>query len=188
MLSASLLVRQPLLAQFTGGVGSRTSPLLQMSFMDVAANGAGAVLVAYAAGAAAGPAVSAFASLATGVRLGRKFRMLTTSIAFAGSFTLLAGFLAANAITLGWTALSLAPPLLAPPLLITMVAIVAGLVPMTALITGTFFSPAIPFQDQEDADEYQAMQASYQSDAWQPPKLWPGRSKAGSDRDEYEDE
>jgi hypothetical protein len=66
------------------------------------------------------------------------------------------------------------------PLLVFLVGIVAALVPMVALLSGTFLSPAIPFRDQEEADEYQEMQDSYRSDAWKPPKLWPDRRRSES--------
>ena len=47
-----------------------------------------------------------------------------------------------------------------------------GLVPMAALVAGTFLSPAIPFRDEADLAEYQEMQDSYRSDEWQPPRKW----------------
>eukprot|EP00966_Prymnesium_polylepis_P114800 2653247-Prymnesium_polylepis.1 len=70
------------------------------------------------------------------------------------------------------TAVSLAPSFIQVPLLGAMLAIVVALVPMTALVTGTMASPAVPFTDKQDLAEYQEMQDSYRSDEWQAPKLW----------------
>ena len=139
---------------------------------EVVANSGGAVLAGYLAGAAAGPAVSALAAAATGVQKGCSWGELRSTVALAAVFCALTAALAAQAVTLGATATSLAPPLLQLPLVVLMVAIVAGLVPVTALITGTFFSPAAPFRDQAEREEYKEMQDSYRSDQWQAPKLW----------------
>ena len=61
--------------------------------------------------------------------------------------------------------------------------VVGGLAPMTALLTGTFLAPAVPFRDKDAFSEYQEMQDSYRSDAWQPPRLWRGKGpRKGDDR------
>ena len=172
LLRTAVLAQSPLLR--TAVLAQSRVPSVQMyALVDVAANSAGAVLTGYLAGAAAGPAISSFAALATGVRNGsRSWSELRTAITLATVFSILAVSLARTSLTLGATALSLAPALVQGPLLILMVGIVGGLVPITALLTGTMASPAIPFRDQADLIEYSAMQDSYRSDSWQPPRLW----------------
>jgi len=172
------------LHSLTGGVRPPAAPQPAMNVVDIAANGAGAVVAGYLAGAAAGPAISASAATATGLRNGARPPMLRTSVAVAAISIALLGFLASAAVTLGSTTLSLAPSFARLPLLALMLAIVAALAPMTALITGTFFSPAIPFQDEDDASEYLDMQDSYRSDQWQPPRLWRGRRDEDGERDD----
>ena len=151
-----------------------------MSIVEVVANSGGAVLTGYLAGAAAGPAISALAASAAGVQNGCSWGELQNSVGFAAFFSTVAAALIAQAIAFGATAAGLVPPLMQLPLLALMVAIVAGLVPVTALITGTFFSPAAPFRDKEEREEYNEMQDSYRSDQWQAPKLWTSRPKDDS--------
>ena len=144
----------------------------QMSFAEVAANGAGAVATGYLAGAAAGPAISSIAATAKGMKNGSS--LLLTPAAFATFFSLLATALALASASLGWTAVVIAPGLVKLLVGASILAILIALVPVTALITGTMGSPAIPFKDASEVDEYQTMQASYESDAWVPPRLWTG--------------
>ena len=153
-----------------------------MNLAEVAANAAGTVVCGYLAGAAAGPAISGSAAAIAGVKSGSRAGMLKTSVGIAVISLAQTAALATTALTLGATALRLAPPLIQLPLLISMVALIAPLLPMTALLTGTFFSPAIPFQDEREEEEYQEMQDSYRSDQWQPPKLWPGRAEREADQ------
>lgn len=138
------------------------------------------MLTGYLAGAAAGPAVSALAATAAGVRNdSRSWGELQKTVAFAGFFLSLTAALTCIAVTLGSNAVSMSPPLIQLPLLALMVALVGGLVPITALVTGTFFSPAVPFRDAEDLAEYAEMQDSYRSDQWQAPKMWTEPSSTG---------
>ena len=71
------------LHSLTGGVRPPAAPQPAMSVVDIAANGAGAVVAGYLAGAAAGPAISASAATATGLRNGARPPMLRTSVAVA---------------------------------------------------------------------------------------------------------
>lgn len=160
---------------------------LQMSIPEVLGSSAGTVMTGYLAGAAAGPAIASFAATARGIKGGsRSWTELRTSVGLAFAFSMLTAAFASAAFNLGSTAVSLAPPLVQVPLLLFMLAIVGGLVPVTALVTGTMASPAVPFRDKNELDEYQEMQASYRSDAWQPPRLWRGAadSPAGAAADE----
>ena len=143
--------------------------------LDCVADSVATVLTGYLAGVAAGPAVASIAATSTGVKNGsRSWSELRTALGLSFLFSALALWLAATALTLGSTAVSLAAPLVKLPLLVVMVGLIAGTVPMAALLSGTFFSPAIPFKDERDLSEYQNMQDSYRSDSWQPPKLWRG--------------
>jgi hypothetical protein len=152
-------------------------PQPRLSIADVVANGAGSVLTGVLTGAAAGPAVSAAAAAAKGWEARADTSQLSVPVAFACFWSVATLCLAALTFQLGSTAIGSAPSALIfrLPLLVFLVGIVAALVPMVALLSGTFLSPAIPFRDQEEADEYQEMQDSYRSDAWKPPKLWPDR-------------
>ena len=64
-----------------------------------------------------------------------------------------------------------------------MLVVIVAFVPVTSLLTGTFFSPAVPFKDTAEVEEYQEMQKSYNSDSWLPPRLWTGTSSGDRDRD-----
>jgi len=161
---------------------ARAAPVAAMSIAagvsvaaDVAANSLGTVLLGYLAGAAAGPAFSAIAATTIGVKSkSRSWSELAVTTGFAVTFSLLTVALASVSVTFGSTAVSLLDglPLLQLPLILGMVLLITALVPVTALVTGTFLSPAIPFLDKEDRDEYVEMQDSYRSDQWRPPKLW----------------
>jgi hypothetical protein len=152
---------------------------LELSIADVASNVAGTCMAGYLTSAAAGPAVAAIAATVKGLEYGsRSWSELRTPIGFALFFSLLAGYLATNTVTMGATALSLAPTLIQLPLLAFMLAVVAAFGPMIALLSGTFLAPSVPFRDIQDAQEYQQMQDSYRSDSWQPPKLWTGQREA----------
>ena len=150
----------------------------QMSAVDglgCFANSAGTVVTGYLAGAATGPAISALAATGTAVKNGsRSWDELKTTIGLSFAFSALAFLLATTAASLGATAVSLAPPLIQIPLAAVMLIIIVALVPVTALVTGTMASPAVPFRDKDQLAEYQDMQKSYNSDAWMPPKLWRG--------------
>ena len=140
------------------------------------ANTAGTVVTGYLAGAATGPAISALAATGAAVKNGsRSWDELKTTIGLSCAFSALAAGLAATAASLGAKAVSLAPPLIQIPLAAVMLTIIVALVPVTALVTGTMASPAIPFRDKDSLEEYQDMQKSYNSDAWMPPKLWRGK-------------
>lgn len=180
--SACASVLQPLAAQRSTMHG-RIRVVQMNDAIDVVANSAGTVLSGYLAGASAGPALSAMAATSIGLKNGsRSWKELGTTVGFAVGFSILAAVLAATSLNLGVTALSRAgSPLVQVPLLILMVGIVAALVPMTALLTGTFFSPAVPFMDQDEVEEYKEMQDTYRSDQWKPPQLW--TRPAGSEDD-----
>ena len=53
-----------------------------------------------------------------------------------------------------------------------MILLLLALVPTAALVAGTMASPAVPFSEAEDLDEYMQMQDSYRSDDWQAPRKW----------------
>ena len=154
----------------------------RLCIADVVANGAGSVLTGVLTGAAAGPAVSAAAAAAKGLEARADTRQLSVPVAFACFWSVTTLCFAALTFQLASTAIGSAPSALMfrLPLLVFLVGIVAALVPMVALLSGTFLSPAIPFRDQEEADEYQEMQDSYRSNAWKPPKLWPDRRRSES--------
>ena len=141
--------------------------------VDCVSNSAGAVFTGYIAGAAAGPAIASISAVATGIKKGsRSWSEFQTSIIFSVVFLALTAALSGIAFNFASAALSLVPPLVAVPLLLSMLAILVATVPVTALLTGTFASPAVPFADKEALQEYSEMQDSYRSDQWQPPKLW----------------
>ena len=112
-------------------------------------------------------------SVARGLKSGsRSWAELRTTVGLALAFSTLAAVCASLSFHLGENALSLAPPLVQLPLLLFMLIVIGGLVPVTAVVAGTMASPAVPFRDKDELAEYQEMQASYQSDKWQPPRLW----------------
>jgi hypothetical protein len=181
-------------AQFQHGCQAQLVPLqlsatppraaiAQMSFVDVAANSGGAIVTGYLAGAAAGPALSSMAATAKGIKNGSAASLLLMPVGLASLFLVLAVALTAGSVTLGTTAVSMAPGLVKLPLAVFMLVVIVAFVPVTSLLTGTFFSPAVPFKDTAEVEEYQEMQKSYNSDSWLPPRLWTGTSSGDRDRD-----
>ena len=148
-----------------------------MNMVEAFASGTGAIFTGVLTGAAVGPAVSAAAATQKGLRLGAERSLLGIPLAFLALFSALTLGLAAVTLQLGSKAVLLASDnlMVRLPILLFMLVAVAALVPTIAILSGTFFSPAVPFRDVHDASEYVDMQDSYRSDAWQPPKLWPGR-------------
>ena len=159
-----------------------------MSFVDVLANSGGAIVTGYLAGAAAGPAASSLAATAKGVKNGSDLSLLLMPAGFASLFLILAVALTAGSVTLGTTAVNMAPGLVKVPLTVFMLVIILAFVPVTSLLTGTFFSPAVPFRDRSEIEEYQEMQKSYNSDSWLPPRLWTGTANAADQDDRDRDQ
>lgn len=154
-------------------------PCLRMSIVDVAAGAAGTIAAGYLTGAAAGPALSSAAALKKGLDLGsREWSELRFPIGVSAAAWTLTIILASTTFSLGSSTLSLVDSLLMRvPLFIAIVAFITAFVPMVALLSGTFLSPAIPFKSKEDAEEYTEMQDSYRSDQWQAPRMWSGRGE-----------
>ena len=183
MLASLPAFTPPLLSSAQALILHSRASNTQMSFIACATSCAGTIVTGYLAGAAAGPAVAAVAATSAGMKSGSKSGELVTTVGFSVVFSTLAAALATTSCSLGLTALGEAAPVLRLPLMALMIVIIGGLVPVTALVTGTFLSPAVPFAAKEDLAEYQEMQASYNSATWQPPKLWrqPGKTDNGGE-------
>lgn len=143
-------------------------------------------MTGYLAGAAAGPALSSAAATAKGVKNGSEIKLLLMPAGFATMFMVLSVALTVGSVTLGSTAVSLAPALVKLPLAVFMLLVIVAFVPVTSLLTGTFFSPAVPFKDVSEVEEYQEMQKSYNSDSWLPPRLWTGDRRGQTPSDQGE--